>query len=216
MKNKRTTISVTVVFLSLALLFTSLVLVETSSKHLAYAQNATSSNQTLTSSNATAGASDFKAIRDEYFAKWKQLDFKSAFDTFVEYGSVQGYGVYKEHPSNIFNPDTTSITLYLEPVGFIHGEGVDEKGNVLYTFDFKAIMEITDKQGKPLSEPIPADFGTPLNSHRQATEAFAPITLTLDQPLPVGEYKLTYTLTDNSSGKSFKIIKDIRIAETVS
>jgi hypothetical protein len=218
MKNGTTAVNTMVFLLSLAFLFTSTVLVETSIKQLAHAQNATSNNQTTTSSNAstTGGASDINALRDEYFAKWKQLDFKSGFDTFVEPGSVQGYGVYHEHPSNIFRPDTSSIALYVEPVGYGYKEGVDEKGNVLYSVDFNTTMSISDKQGKPITEPIPADFGNALNSHRQATEVFMPITLDLEQPLPIGEYTITYTITDNTSGKSTNIVKDIRVAETVS
>ena len=86
-----------------------------------------------------------------------------------------------------------------------------KKGLVLYSFNFSATIEISDSQGNPLTEPIPAEFGEPLNSHNKATEAFMPITLTLDQPLPVGEYTITYTITDSTSGKSFEIVKDIPV-----
>jgi len=219
-KGTQTTIT-TVIFLSLAMLFTSIILVETTTKQLVYAQNATSSNQTPTSSNVTttttaAGVTDFKTLRDGYFAQWQQLNFQSGFDTFVEYGSVQGYGVYKEHPSNIFTPDTSSISLYVEPIGYGYEERVDEKGTVLYSFNFTATINISDKQGKPVTEPILAEFGEPLNSHKKATEAFMPLTLTVDQPLPIGEYTITYTINDGKSGKSFEIVKDIKVAETVS
>ena len=134
----------------------------------------------------------------------------------MEENSAQGYGVYDERPANIFTPDARSIVLYVEPIGYGFQEGVDEEGNVLYSFNFSATIEISDSQGNPLTEPIPAEFGEPLNSHNKATEAFMPITLTLDQPLPVGEYTITYTITDSTSGKSFEIVKDIRVAETIS
>jgi hypothetical protein len=43
-----------------------------------------------------------------------------------------------------------------------------------------------------------------------------PITLTLEQPLPVGQYTITYDITDATSGKSFQIVKDIRVTEIIS
>jgi hypothetical protein len=224
-KETRTTITcktTSIIFLSLVMLFASITLVETkTTQQLVYAQNATSSNQTSTSSNATttttaAGVTDFKTLRDQYVPQWQQLNFQLGFDTFVESGSVRGYGVYQEHPSNIFNPDTSSIVLYLEPVGYGYKEGVDKEGTVLYSFDFNATINISDKQGNPVTKPIPADFGEALNSHNKATEAFMPITITLEDPLPIGEYRITYTLTDGTSGKSFETVKDIKVAETVS
>lgn len=213
-----------IMFLSVAMLLASIALVQTTAtQQVVYAQNATSSDQAPTSSsnastitNTTPGVTDFKTLRDQYFANWQKLNFQSAFDTFVEDGSVRGYGVYQKHPSNVFSPDTRSIVLYMEPVGYGYKEGLDKEGTVLYAFDFNATINVSDKQGNPITETIPADFGEALNSHNQATEAFMPITITLDKPLPVGEYKITYTLTDGISGKSFDTVKDIRIAETVS
>ena len=108
--------------------------------------------------------------------------------------------MYEERPSNIFTPDTSAITLYVEPVGYSFKEGVE--GNILYSFNFTATITISDSQGNPLTEPIPAEFDEPLNSHNKATEAFMPITLTLDQPLSVGKYRITYDITDGTSGKS--------------
>ncbi len=221
-----TTTTTSIMFLSIAMLFASIALVQTTTTppQVVYAQNATSSDQAPTSSssnastttNTTPGVTDFKTLRDQYLAKWKQLNFQSAFDTFVEDGSVRGYGVYQKHPSNVFSPNTRSIALYMEPVGFGFKEGIDKEGTVLYSFDFNATINISDKAGNPITEPIPADFGEFLNSHNWGTEAYVPMTLTLDNPLPIGEYKITYTLTDGTSGKSFDTVKDIRIAETVS
>ena len=76
-------------------------------------------------------------------------------------------------------------------------------------------MTISDSQGNPIIEPIPAVFNSPLNSHNKQTEAFMPITLTLEQPLPIGNYKITYTITDGTTGKNFNIVKDIRILEAI-
>ena len=91
-----------------------------------------------------------------------------------------------------------------------------KKGSTLYSFNFTSTITISDNQGNPLTEPIPAEFDEPLNSHNKATEAFMPITLTLEQPLPVGQYTIIYDITDGTSGKNFEIIKDIRVAEIIS
>jgi hypothetical protein len=214
-KSKIPSVSRTIPFLLMAVLFASGAVANMTLD--AHAQFGTNTNITMntTQNQTSAGVADFKTLRDSYLAQWQQLEFQAGFDTFVEDGSVQGYGVYDERPSNIFRPDTRSIVLYVEPVGYGFGEGVDEEGNVLYSFNFNATIQISDSQGNPLTEPIPAEFDEPLNSHNKATEAFMPITLTLDQPLPIGEYTITYGITDSTSGKSFEIVKDIRVAETV-
>lgn len=174
-----------------------------------------SQNTTATTNNGTV-VTDFKALRDQYLAQWQQLNFQSSFDTFIEPYSYQGYGAYRERPSNVFTPDTSTIALYVEPVGYGFKEGVDAEGNILYSFNFTATITISDNQGNTLIEPIPAKFDEPLNSHNKATEAFLPITFTLEQPLPVGQYTITYDITDVASSKSFQIVKDIRVAEIVS
>lgn len=174
-----------------------------------------SQNTTATTNNGTV-VTDFKTLRDQYLAQWQQLNFQSSFDTFIEPYSYQGYGAYRERPSNVFTPDTSTIALYVEPVGYGFKEGVDAEGNILYSFNFTATITISDNQGNTLTEPIPAKFDEPLNSHNKATEAFLPITFTLEQPLPVGQYTITYDITDVASSKSFQIVKDIRVAEIVS
>jgi hypothetical protein len=216
----------TIVLFALAILFPNAML--STSSYNVYAQtNATTAiltpNTLVPSQNATTntntttgtGVTDFKTLRDQYLAQWQQLNFQSSFDTFIEPYSATGYGVYEERPSNIFTPDTSAITLYVEPVGYSFKEGVDVEGNILYSFNFTATITISDSQGNPLTEPIPAEFDEPLNSHNKATEAFMPITLTLDQPLPVGGYRITYDITDGTSGKSFQIVKDIRVADII-
>ena len=212
-----------VLFMTLAILFPSTITGTLS--YSAYAQantttiltpNAATLSQNTTATTTGTGVTDFKTLRDQYLAQWQQLNFQSSFDTLVEPYSAQGYGVYQERPSNIFTPDMSAITLYVEPVGYGFKEGVDEEGNILYSFNFTATITISDSQGNPLTEPIPAEFDEPLNSHNKATEAFMPITLTLEQPLPVGQYTITYDITDGTSGKSFQIVKDIRVAEVIS
>jgi hypothetical protein len=212
-----------ILFVILAMLLPSTMV--NTSPYSAYAQvnattiltpNAATPLQNTTATTTTAGVADFKTLRDQYLAQWHQLNFQSSFDTFVEPFSALGYGVYEERPSNIFTPDMSTITLYVEPVGYGFREGVDEEGSILYSFNFTATIAISDGQGNPLTEPIPAEFDEPFNSHNKATEAFMPIKLTLEQPLPVGQYTITYDITDGTSGKSFQIVKDIRVAEVIS
>jgi hypothetical protein len=144
-----------VLFMTLAILFPSTMVIP--SPHSAYAQvNATTDltpNAAMSSQNTTVtGVTDFKTLRDQYLAQWQQLNFQSSFDTFVEPYSALGYGVYEERPSNIFTPDTSAFTLYVEPVGYGFKEGIDEEGNLLYSFNFTATIEITDSQGNPLTQ----------------------------------------------------------------
>lgn len=212
--------SSSILFLSLVAVLFSIIIAIVPLKVYAQANTTSSisntpSLETVTTDTNTTGLADFKTLRDQYLAQWQQLNFQSGFDTFVEDGSVQEYGVYEERPSNIFNIDTRSIVLYVEPVGYVFKEGVDEEGNILYSFNFTAMITISDNHGNLLTEPISADFGEPLNSHNKVTEAFMPITLTLEQPLPVGQYTITYDITDGTSGKSFEIVKDIRVAEII-
>jgi hypothetical protein len=215
-----------VLFLALALLFSSTMV-----GNLTYKIYGQANTTTIRTPNATAPASpqntttnatttatnvtDFKTLRDQYLAQWQQLNLQSSLDTFIEPYSEQGYGVYRERPSNVFTPDTSAITLYVEPVGYSFEEGVDAEGNTLYSFNFNATITISDSQGNPLTAPVAAKFDEPVNSHNKATEAFMPITLTLEQPLPVGQYTITYDITDATSGKSFQIVKDIRVAEVI-
>jgi hypothetical protein len=59
-------------------------------------------SQNTTATTTGTGVTDFKTLRDQYLAQWQQLNFQSSFDTFVEPYSSLGYGIYQEHPSNIF------------------------------------------------------------------------------------------------------------------
>jgi hypothetical protein len=45
---------------------------------------------------------------------------------------------------------------------------------------------------------------------------FLELTLTQKSPFPVGDYLLTYVVTDEVSGESFILEKEITVAETVS
>jgi hypothetical protein len=81
----------------------------------------------------------------------------------------------------------------------------------LYLVNLTAGILVSDKQGNVLfgKENIPL-----LNviSHNRNTELSIRLTVTQSSPFPAGNYMITYTVNDVPSGKSFKIIKDIKIA----
>jgi hypothetical protein len=163
--------------------------------------------------NSTQTNTNFETARNQYLAAWNQTTMHSTFDTFIEQGSASGYGVYVQHP-NVFKPGD-SIVLYVEPVGFAHKPVIDDKGNTLYQINLTADIIISDNQGRQLAALTDLPAGL-INSHHKNTEMF--LTLKVDQktPFPIGDYKITYIVKDGSSGKSFQIVKPIKIANFVS
>ena len=111
------------------------------------------------------------------FGPMATAPIQSGFDTFIEPYSDQAYGVYNERPSNIFSPDTSSIVLYVEPMGYEFKEEVDIEGNVLYSYNFTTTIPISDAQGNHLTDPISAVFDEPIYSHNKQIEVYMPITL---------------------------------------
>ncbi len=163
----------------------------------------------LSSSNssATANTSDLNAAREQYLLAWNHSGFHSQFDTFVN--SVEAYGIYQEHKSNVFKPGE-DIILYAEPVGFSHVP-VNINNTKLYLINLTASIILSDTQGNILfgRENIPA-----LNtvSHTRNTEMFARLRVGQSSPFPPGGYVITYILNDVPSGKNFKIVKDITVS----
>lgn len=91
---------------------------------------ATSNATALASNTTTMSASDFAAARQQYLEAWNQTEFHPSFTTFIEPYSEQGYGVFTDHPSDVFRPGDT-ITFYVEPIGFDYESVLDEQGNTL-------------------------------------------------------------------------------------
>lgn len=177
---------------------------------------------TTTTTVANVDAPDNMTIddaKDLYLSVWNQTEFNATFSTFVEPFSAAGYGVYEER-NNIFAPGET-IVLYVEPVGFAHEQIIDERGNsnnntTLYLMNMTADYEIAAANGTELELQLIEDVQDLRNitSHRPNTEMFLTLTLTPEiQPLPIGTYVITYYLTDEISGESFQLEKDITIAE---
>lgn len=183
---------------------------------------------TTTTAAANVTATNNMTIEDAkelYLSVWNQTEFNATFSTFVEPFSAAGYGVYEER-SNIFEPDET-IVLYVEPVGFAHEQVIDEEGGsnnntMLYLMNMTADYEIAAANGTELQLIEDVQVGS-ITSHRPNTEMFLTLTLTPErfgiieafevQPLPIGSYVITYSVTDEVSGESFQLEKDITVAE---
>jgi hypothetical protein len=155
-----------------------------------------------------------------YLSVWNQTKFNATFSTFVEPFSVAGYGVYEQR-SNVFSPGE-AIVLYVEPVGFGHKQIIDKEGDsgssnnnntMLYLMNITVDYEIDAANGTKLQLIEDVKAGS-ITSHRPNTEM--PLTLTITpevQPLPIGSYVVTYSVTDEISGESFQLRKDIIIAD---
>jgi hypothetical protein len=178
--------------------------------------NITAANNMTTAANITATNNmTIEDAKELYLSVWNQTEFNATFSTFVEPFSAAGYGVYEER-SNVFAPGER-IVLYVEPVGFGHRQILDEEGNsnnTLYLMNITADYKIASANGTELQliEDMPPVVN--ITSHRQNTEMFLTLTLTQDvQSLPIGEYVITYSVTDEVSGESFQLEKEITVAE---
>jgi hypothetical protein len=208
----------------------------------AFAQNQTSNltatlstpvNNTMTTTNITTTTTTppppppnmtLDDARKQYLSIWNQTEFNATFSTFIEPFSAAGYGVYEER-NNVFAPGET-IVLYVEPVGFDHRQVLDEEGNntTLYLINMTADYEIVSVNGTELQllEDVPVGS---IISHRPNTELFLTLTLDLEiitrnatqevQSFPTGNYVITYYVTDEVSGESFQLEKEITVAENV-
>jgi hypothetical protein len=205
---------------NLTALFTQATNNDTATTTETLANNTASNMTTTTTTTAPATnvtATDNMTIEDArklYLSVWNQTEFNATFSTFVEPFSAAGYGVYEER-SNVFAPGET-IVLYVEPVGFAHRQIIGEEGgnnNTLYFMNMTADYEIAAANGTKLQLIEDVQAGS-ITSHRPNTEM--PLTLTITpefQPLPIGDYIITYSVTDDVSGESFELKKEITVAE---
>jgi hypothetical protein len=166
-------------------------------------------NDNSNNSSTISPDSQFIKAREQYLRSWEQSNFSSEFATFVIPNSVNGYGIYDEHRSNIFKPGEP-IVLYVEPIGFTHKKLTDESGNALYNVKLIPSVIISSKiDNKSASIDFPPFAFT---SHSKNTEAELTITVTQNTPIPEGEYKILYTIKDAQSNKNFDIIKKVVIS----
>jgi hypothetical protein len=165
---------------------------------------------------------ELEASRQQYLSVWNNTPFTSQFDVFVAEGTHLGYGIYREHvPANVFRPGET-IVLYVEPVGFGHqpitddtstpdgGNNSSTTSRTLYLINMTADYILSDSSGTELVtiEDLPA---ANLVSNRQNTEFSLTLTLSQEEPFPVGDYIVTYVVHDQVTGQSFEIDKTITI-----
>jgi hypothetical protein len=134
--------------------------------------------------------------------------FRSQYDTFVS-SEPAGYGMYDEKESNVFAPGETFL-LYVEPVGYTYGNVTDENGDRLYTMNFTADFTISTPDGTILAgqEDLPLSN---LVSHHQNKELMLQMSIDQTSPFSPGDYVMRYTFTDENSGKSFDIRKDVTV-----
>jgi hypothetical protein len=171
--------------------------------------NASSAMDTSNVTETTVAVdSKYEAARDQFLKVWDTLEFHPIVATFVNESAKLGNGVYQEH-SNVFNRGET-MALYVQPVGFGHKEITVQNGEKLFLMNFTADIIFTFQNGTIIGggQDVPAGQ---LMSHYKNTEVYLHLFLTNDNPLPKGDYKINYKITDEVSGKSFKLTKDVRI-----
>ncbi len=134
--------------------------------------------------------------------------FYSNKDLFVT-TEPNGFGIYEEKNSTTYSPGE-SIVLYIEPVGFEYNNITDEDGTPLFSIDFGASFLITSSNGTILGGQENVPIGN-IISHNQNKEVFIPFTVTQSVPFPTGDYIIIYKITDENSGKSFELNKNITI-----
>lgn len=121
----------------------------------------------------------------------------------------QGYGIYQPRNSNVFSP-SEDIIFYIEPSGFDYKSLRDDQGNLLYSINFMLDATLYSKNGTYLNGPLEVPFD--IISHHKNKEISIDFTITQNNPFPYGDYIVKYTVHDLNSGKTFDIIKDIRIS----
>ena len=126
------------------------------------------------------------------------------------FSKPQGYGIYQERNSNVFKPGE-DIILYIEPSGFTYKSLRDDQGKLLYSMDFAPTATIYDKNGNVLAGPLEIP-NIDIISHYKNKEIIIPFTLSQTSPFPPGDYIIKYAITDINSGKSFDIVKDVKIS----
>jgi hypothetical protein len=169
-----------------------------------------SNREGIAFAQSDSNVTQFNAIRDQYLQAWEKLNFQTIFNTYVVGGSSSGYGIYEERASNTFAPGET-LYLYVEPVGFTHSPSSNDSVNTLYTVDMSADIKIATSDGEELASinDLPV---SKVISHQKNTELFLLVSLTQSEPFPKGDYKITYIVKDEPSGKTFDIVKEISIA----
>ena len=168
--------------------------------------------------NAAFDTSQFNKLVNDYLQSWKQLAFQSIFSTYVS--GLVTYDVYddlqQQRGSNVFFVgETNSLPLYVEPVGFTHTEITDENGKKVYAVQMAANATILASNGTLIGsqdfDHIISGVANERHFHHKITNIYLLLVLHQSPKLIPDNYTVTYTVKDVPSGKSFDIVKQIKV-----
>ena len=156
--------------------------------------------------------SEFKRLTEDYLLSWQKLDFQPVFDAYVS--GVVVYDSYEERVSNAFVLQE-DIPLYVEPVGFTHTLITDDTGKTLYKVIIAANATVTTSNGTVIDsvnefDDIIYGVNNEMLFHHKNTDIF--LLLSLRNPFPEGDYTIKYSVKDVPSGKTFDLVKKIKVA----
>ena len=157
----------------------------------------------VTAAHADALENLTKAEEKMYEA-WAKAPFSERIVTFVSQKS-NGYGIYQEKQGTVFKPGEPIIT-YVEPIGY----GWKELPGEMFETNFVGDLLLKDDKGVVVTDQK-GFVKNVLQSHNAITEFSMDFTLTLTG-IPAGNYVLTYTINDLSSGEKFSFNQDFSIA----
>jgi hypothetical protein len=197
---------ITIIIIAIAVLTASSAFLQIANSQGSFSSDTLSVN--TTSSDSSAPAMKYNAAREQFLDVWDTLGFHPLVATYVNESAELGNGLYQER-SNIFSPGE-DILLYVQPIGFGHQEIEGQGGEKLYLMNFTADIVASFANGTVLggAQNIPI---SDLVSHYRNTEIFLSLLLSQESPLPQGDYVINYRVVDQTSGRDFRLSRDIVI-----
>ena len=198
---------ITIIIIAIAVLPASSAFLQIANSQGSFSSDTLSVN--TTSSDSSAPAMKYDAAREQFLDVWDTLGFHPLVATYVNESAELGNGLYQER-SNIFSPGE-DILLYVQPIGFGHQEIEGQGGEKLYLMNFTADIVASFANGTVLggAQNIPI---SDLVSHYRNTEIFLSLLLSQESPLPQGDYVINYRVVDQTSGRDFRLSRDIVIS----
>lgn len=198
---------ITIIIIAIAVLTASSAFLQIANSQGSFSSDTLSVN--TTSSDSSAPAMKYNAAREQFLDVWDTLGFHPLVATYVNESAELGNGLYQER-SNIFSPGE-DILLYVQPIGFGHQEIEGQGGEKLYLMNFTADIVASFANGTVLggAQNIPI---SDLVSHYRNTEIFLSLLLSQESPLPQSDYVINYRVVDQTSGRDFRLSRDIVIS----
>jgi hypothetical protein len=198
---------ITIIIIAIAVLTASSAFLQIANSQGSFSSDTLSVN--TTGSDSSAPAMKYNAAREQFLDVWDTLGFHPLVATYVNESAELGNGLYQER-SNIFSPGE-DILLYVQPIGFGHQEIEGQGGEKLYLMNFTADIVASFANGTVLggAQNIPI---SDLVSHYRNTEIFLSLLLSQESPLPQGDYVINYRVVDQTSGRDFRLSRDIVIS----